>query len=101
QHATTSPYRFPYTTLFRSELVVEPAAHHREALADVAIPHGGQAVIGLAAQVDIEIFGLEGEIGGGLRLEAEARRPAEMIGRLDRSEEHTSELQSRENLVCR
>src|SRR5690606_13402459 len=31
----------------------------------------------------------------------EVRRLAEQVGALDRSEEHTSELQSRENLVCR
>src|SRR5690606_42011865 len=31
----------------------------------------------------------------------ELRRPAEAVEALPRSEEHTSELQSRENLVCR
>src|SRR5690349_23836021 len=65
---------FPYTTLFRSELHV----HHRA---------------GLARDVDL-VAGRPGErvrLGGGAA-----------DGRVDdRSEEHTSELQSRRDLVCR
>src|SRR2546427_8087538 len=64
---------FPYTTLFRS---------------------GGE---GNAAQ------GGEGcsDVGGRDRLEVLARLDAEAHKQNGRSEEHTSELQSQSNLVCR
>src|SRR3712207_6869202 len=71
---------FPYTTLFRSlgafarDQLVEPA--------DLAL-HALQPVL------------LEGE---GVRVEL-LPRPRQR--RLERSEEHTSELQSRQYLVCR
>src|SRR2546422_7429207 len=61
---------FPYTTLFRSALVVGCAARVK-----IAVAHGG----------------LEG--GRGPQVEG--------LRRLHRSEEHTSELQSRLHLVCR
>src|SRR3712207_8844610 len=65
---------FPYTTLFRSA----------RARARTSRPHGGAAAAGDRA----------------------ARRRAHTAGcrrrpRPDRSEEHTSELQSRQYLVCR
>src|SRR5437016_6959158 len=81
---------FPYTTLFRSER--EPLVHrlrggvvHRDhgvCGIDVAVPAGDRAVL------------------GGEELGARAGVAA---GRHDepRSEEHTSELQSLTNLVCR
>src|SRR5690606_41487262 len=72
QPATSS--LFPYTTLFRSQLPADP--HHRR----------GVAVVHLEA-------GREGAHPVGEELHR--RVPA------GRSEEHTSELQSRENLVCR
>src|SRR2546427_1590362 len=70
---------FPYTTLFRSTAV------HREA------------------------EGARREVGGG-RVAVEVARPEARrllledlhhLGAEDRSEEHTSELQSQSNLVCR
>src|SRR2546422_3197515 len=73
---------FPYTTLFRSAL------------------RGAAARGGRVARRD-------GARRGGLRLdgalELDARRAAGARGRrlLHRSEEHTSELQSRLHLVCR
>src|SRR5688572_32247900 len=80
---------FPYTTLFRSR--IEPAK------ADVAI----------AASAGRMLAGYD----EGRRVEAMALRLVRMLdraGRLDdrfivraRSEEHTSELQSQSNLVCR
>src|SRR3712207_7890299 len=73
---------FPYTTLFRSRL---PGLLRGEG-ADVAGPH-------LAAR--------RTRGGADRRLRDLGRRPAE-DGRLRlRSEEHTSELQSRQYLVCR
>src|SRR5438270_5131834 len=66
---------FPYTTLFRSDLVIPP----------------GQTVA------------LVGSTGAGkstfAKLVARFYDPTE--GRVLRSEEHTSELQSQSNLVCR
>src|SRR3989442_11990829 len=68
---------FPYTTLFRSQ--------ERQVLgADHAPPHAGQW------------FGCRGGVDrDGHRARAVGR------ARGDRSEEHTSELQSRPHLVCR
>src|SRR5690606_41360229 len=68
---------FPYTTLFRS---VRKAVHVAET-PDHAFDHRRPRKAGLAAQ----------------RIHPLVRA----LGRLVRSEEHTSELQSRENLVCR
>src|SRR5438445_8466443 len=71
---------FPYTTLFRSELArpVRQHGHHAGSVIRVALD--GQA-IPLGMQV-IKVAGCE-------------------IKRDGRSEEHTSELQSRQYLVCR
>src|SRR5690606_42010716 len=68
---------FPYTTLFRSR---------------IRAPQNGAEVAGLLDRLDDEEKRVRGqrEIG---------ERPLPLRG--DRSEEHTSELQSRENLVCR
>src|SRR3712207_7178483 len=75
---------FPYTTLFRSDAGEggrRPAPRHR---------HGVPAVQPLPAH------DRAGECHGG----AAAGPPGEQ-GRGPRSEEHTSELQSRQYLVCR
>src|SRR3712207_7207462 len=78
---------FPYTTLFRSGLDRAPAV-------DLAEHRTVAAVAGLQP-------GLERPHRAGLRLaaarEAELGPPALLV----RSEEHTSELQSRQYLVCR
>src|SRR5690606_40541853 len=72
---------FPYTTLFRSLRWREPAASgYHKAPADPGGPP--PLVVATAAHAE----------DGGHRLRVAVR---------DRSEEHTSELQSRENLVCR
>src|SRR2546430_5242382 len=72
---------FPYTTLFRSHQAgAEGAARH--ALARTA-----------AVEVDLVVA----------RLLAGARRRRQLarLAAAERSEEHTSELQSQSNLVCR
>src|SRR3712207_9203544 len=71
---------FPYTTLFRSQ--VHLAADDRVALGG----RGGDAVCELRLQVvqEVEVHGDPAVLHGG-----------------QRSEEHTSELQSRQYLVCR
>src|SRR5690606_41715516 len=88
---------FPYTTLFRStkegkerpmsnatEQARETAVHTRELLEEVweAIDQGGE-------YEDTDALDYLDEM------------PLEIIWEVGRSEEHTSELQSRENLVCR
>src|SRR3989442_8994085 len=72
---------FPYTTLFRSHLLT--VAHQQDVIE-------GDGLAGLRRQQRH----LHGPAGLGLELEAEP-------GRTVRSEEHTSELQSRPHLVCR
>src|SRR3712207_8800504 len=76
---------FPYTTLFRSD-------------------EGGE--VGVAGRLEVlghlvQRLGLGGQHGVGL---AEAGERAGLFGQrvgVERSEEHTSELQSRQYLVCR
>src|SRR2546427_2712051 len=71
---------FPYTTLFRSEVAAP--------VQDV-----GQRAAGQAQQED-------GQRGGRLHQGHEHGRGGQR-GHEPRSEEHTSELQSQSNLVCR
>src|SRR5690606_41356095 len=90
----------PYTTLFRSagvvgQQAVQPAHHlglaaHREAPFTQLRERLRVALRKLAATDDAGGVGEEGQwpLGGDAGIEL-------------RSEEHTSELQSRENLVCR
>src|SRR3712207_7278514 len=69
---------FPYTTLFRSGPHRRPRGHRLED----APHHGdGRRVHHVARAVFVE--------------------PEAVVGRVARSEEHTSELQSRQYLVCR
>src|SRR2546430_13591608 len=63
---------FPYTTLFRSPVLVEPHQHLAAVVAVLAVHTGDR----------------EGARSRGR-------------GESERSEEHTSELQSQSNLVCR
>src|SRR5690606_41305940 len=77
---------FPYTTLFRSHRLGPATAV--EAAAVPAAPLGGH----------------DGAVGEQRRGEGRGRehqRGADAQDARHRSEEHTSELQSRENLVCR
>src|SRR3712207_8858476 len=76
---------FPYTTLFRSE-------------ADVVELDDG---VGVAAVGDVAVALADGEAGRAAVHEEGGDAPLGASGRLLRSEEHTSELQSRQYLVCR
>src|SRR3712207_7554035 len=69
---------FPYTTLFRSHAL----ARRRRLAGDEA---------------DDRLGNVGFDVGGGLLL----RCAADLADEHDRSEEHTSELQSRQYLVCR
>src|SRR3712207_7265908 len=75
---------FPYTTLFRSD-PADRDAQRRDRLA-------GLPVDGLVALVE-----LDRPLAG----HGEALKPGDLVAQPRRSEEHTSELQSRQNLVCR
>src|SRR3712207_8586237 len=74
---------FPYTTLFRSHLVLRLELGERQAALGAVLhvlqDHRQLALLG---QQELEVF----VVG---------------LGALVRSEEHTSELQSRQYLVCR
>src|SRR3712207_7215609 len=71
---------FPYTTLFRS----------RDALADGdAYGRAGEPAVEAAADLEVQLVAVAGE-----------QHQRAGLGP-DRSEEHTSELQSRQYLVCR
>src|SRR5947209_13460441 len=84
---------FPYTTLFRSLLgqrLVEVAALRRL--------HAGGAALGAGAFADQPVGVGHQALEAGEGLPGDAH-PAGMS--VVRSEEHTSELQSRQYLVCR
>src|SRR3712207_7270666 len=77
---------FPYTTLFRSGLRLEQSAGRRPGLAPAEL------LAGLVAEA---LAGAAADPGGLDRFVVGLRELFE------RSEEHTSELQSRQYLVCR
>src|SRR3712207_8471869 len=78
---------FPYTTLFRSRLPPEQVlvGGDRQDVGERPLVHHRRQAIAHLAQ--------GGVVRGGLRRREAEERP--------RSEEHTSELQSRQYLVCR
>src|SRR5690606_40941738 len=86
---------FPYTTLFRSATLVVSGGRSPvpffEALAQQALPWA-QVLVSLADERWVPV----NHAGSN---EALVRR--HLLRGAARSEEHTSELQSRENLVCR
>src|SRR5690606_42076415 len=92
-----APPLFPYTTLFRSHDRVGTGV--QDVLGDIA--EGGLRPENLekalaCARIRLADLGGHARAAGGLGQHLHAEQQA-----LLRSEEHTSELQSRENLVCR
>src|SRR5690606_41149310 len=91
------PPLFPYTTLFRSPRALARQSHRLLALA--------ARRRGAGAELDplVRARARAGRRRGLLPAWVLARGPRAHADRrlLPRSEEHTSELQSRENLVCR
>src|SRR5690606_41719122 len=91
------PTLFPYTTLFRSpEWLAHPRPAFQVTVIIVAISIGALWIITISP------------FGSSLRSIRDNRQRAQSLGigvykheLIARSEEHTSELQSRENLVCR
>src|SRR5690606_39788680 len=94
------PRPLPYTTLFRSYLVAagNDLRHH------LALRHGAMGQHRLAGHV---ADGVDAAHGGAAALVNPDETPIHIqpdfaqAPAIGRSEEHTSELQSRENLVCR
>src|SRR5690606_41257690 len=86
--------RFPYTALFRSPNVAE-VIHNR--LSGACAEHG---VPDSLLQMDSTVHYAIGEFGD-VFTTREQRRTDSPYNTYRRSEEHTSELQSRENSVCR
>src|SRR3712207_8591290 len=84
---------FPYTTLFRSEGVLGRHGDPRRGVGDGQEQDDDQQ---RPDQAELLAQHREDEVGVGLRQVA----PLLLAG-ADRSEEHTSELQSRQYLVCR
>src|SRR3712207_9117454 len=91
---------FPYTTLFRSLLTrLRQVVEARQRLRVGAVPHV-RLREHVVRRARVEHRRLAGLLRRQLRL-GDASRLAERARRLERSEEHTSELQSRQYLVCR
>src|SRR3712207_8252681 len=86
---------FPYTTLFRSEDTL--LAHARDGLV------GGEAERRGVEEHEVRLHlpEVDGETGVGQALGETARVRVVVREPHDRSEEHTSELQSRQYVVCR
>src|SRR5690606_41184622 len=84
---------FPYTTLFRSEAGIKSAAKSGLRSGYPFVKIRAELYDGQSHDVDSSNMAFEAAGVLAFRLAAE--------GNATRSEEHTSELQSRENLVCR
>src|SRR5436190_13960761 len=82
---------FPYTTLFRSQHAID-----QRATGGGAQRHADPAAVGAGASRELEPGRLEARVD--IELTARAR---DLVDRVVRSEEHTSELQSHSDLVCR
>src|SRR2546430_3023311 len=79
---------FPYTTLFRSQA----RDHRQQVVGVVGLEKLDRQECGRGAEADA--------VREAVELAAEVRRVPRVAGE-PRSEEHTSELQSQSNLVCR
>src|SRR5687768_17932362 len=94
--ALPSSTLFPYTTLFRSDDVDHALGRREEGDASgaedllPALVHVLRRPVQLVAREALAAVGLEDQVDGVLLHQL-----------LERSEEHTSELQSRLHLVCR
>src|SRR3712207_7564808 len=91
RHPPRSPL-FPYTTLFRSVVVALDDVQVTRRVEAELVRHVERGLRGRAAIAGVATLAVARDAGHGLRSEVESA---------DRSEEHTSELQSRQYLVCR
>src|SRR5690606_41983254 len=88
----------PYTTLFRSVLAAMDKALGLRRLALAVYQRLLRCLFGLPCHLKVGVAGLRMSEYRVLQRSADRARRSRRQGR---SEEHTSELQSRENLVCR
>src|SRR5207247_9540352 len=93
------PPLIPYTTLFRSQHALGELRARRVELQIGELPRRDRPQHGSIAVAEAELGAHASACIGG-RGDAGAHR-AVPAGRLERSAEHTSELQSRVDLVCR
>src|SRR5690606_40870563 len=93
-----TPPPFPYTTLFRSshEARAGPRPRGPRRFSNPQASHAFPWSPLMKRPLRVAVTGAAGQIGYSLLFRIAS---GEMLGK--RSEEHTSELQSRENLVCR
>src|SRR3712207_9297949 len=91
---------FPYTTLFRS---LKPLANLWHAILFYTSGELTRRALARRGVSDYQpyILGMYGRGFGGFRRALETHWQAYLDGKVSRSEEHTSELQSRPYLVCR
>src|SRR5690606_42070256 len=94
------PTLFPYTTLFRSS---DPRRTLRRGTGPARILRPGLTLNPPQAQheMDGNRRSAQAETVRSREVPGDRRSPALVFQSTVRSEEHTSELQSRENLVCR
>src|SRR5690606_41148017 len=90
---------FPYTTLFRSEVVGSRLCQRQNVIASAHLHQSERQGLGpltavIGADVERHRFKF-------VRFPVVGRNRFYVLHEANRSEEHTSELQSRENLVCR
>src|SRR3712207_9452132 len=91
---------FPYTTLFRSHPVFDKLALQKAKVIAQGLPASPGAACGQIVfhADDAQEWHADGHKVVMVRIETS---PEDLAGMASRSEEHTSELQSRQYLVCR
>src|SRR5206468_8001982 len=88
---------FPYTTLFRSSNCGERVNIHEYQAKEILRREGVPIPPGEVASTPDQVESIARKYGGTVVVKAQVHAG----GRGKRSEEHTSELQSRSDLVCR
>src|SRR3712207_8560972 len=88
---------FPYTTLFRSVVFVGMAGKLTKLASGVLMTHYTKSKVDTAVLAELSPEHLREQV----RVANTARHAYELWEGAGRSEEHTSELQSRQYLVCR
>src|SRR2546427_12206988 len=91
---------FPYTTLFRSADLRRDAGGDGERKERIVLGLGGPEAV-VAERLDLPRVGGDGLRIVGQHADVELHGASPRVGIGHRSEEHTSELQSQSNLVCR
>src|SRR4051812_49665816 len=87
---------FPYTTLFRSDFIRPEVDELRPRISVIGV--GGAGGNAIANMIASEVQGVDFIVAN---TDAQALNASPADRRIQRSEEHTSELQSHVNLVCR